>query len=74
VDSVPVYVALIAAIPPTLAVLISFVALLLQGRQIHTLVNSNLASVKTELGIANLRIATLLEEIQALRGRLDDQV
>lgn len=60
-----ILLALIAAIPPTLAAIAAFiVGMVNSGKadKIHILVNSNLSEVKANLIIAEKRI-TLLEQI-----------
>lgn len=58
----PVYIALIAAVPPTLVALGAFIVGIInsiKANKIHVLVNSNLSAVKTDLAIANERIVGL---------------
>lgn len=50
-----IFIAFMAMLPPTIAALASF----RQTRIIHTLVNSQLTSVKAELTMANDKIAKL---------------
>jgi hypothetical protein len=75
-----VVVALIVAIPPTIAALLAWSeskrttakadVIVAKADEIHTLTNSNLAAVKADLAMANSRIVSL----EALVSKLTDEL
>jgi TolA-binding protein len=73
-----ILVAIITAVPYTVASMATVIISLMnrgQGKaiikktdQIHTLTNSNLTSVKEQLATANIKIASMEDIINELRG------
>jgi len=65
----PVLLAIVASIPPTLAALAGVLVSLRNTSkltEIHTLTNSNLTKVMTDLVIANARVGKLEELVAAM--------
>jgi hypothetical protein len=65
---------IIPSIMPTMAALIAAIVGIfnhIQGNKIHVLVNSNMTAVKTDLALANDRIAELQKLVSSLTNRTE---